>query len=268
MIKAFMKGRETRLGIAVLLLVVCDPLLAFWPNTLRAEDPFTDEIDARVAEEWTGAVELSSELGHALGMSISDFPHVWGNAFGSPAPRGFPPRSELTVDGAFVGAGGAEKVVWSLRDRLSSSVVQVVSGETVVACADYDGMRLDCGERPYQFVGKYAGPIQGVDLPCVWLHPSEDGELLVRVLDLPKTHRVTGYLGLLDGSGKRADVHVEGRFNGRKLFKATVNKDRKIVSIKGVLPSAASGHLELRIRTVDADWRLMCAGVFGVGRDE
>ena len=258
-------GQTGRRGIflmvAFLFLAGVDPLVGLWARSISTEGVLDSLAYSELPASWSGALALEPEIAHALGIPPTGGPGLWGTDPGFDLPQGMPPlfrAEEGDIDsGLFVS--------WSLRDRLSQSVVEVISGDSVEPCAPFDGVRSRCGNKSYEFVGKYAGTIQRLDIPCVWLHPTDRGDLVVRLKGLPKTAGIRGFAGLLDGAGKRADVHLEGRFNSKRVFKSTLSADREFVPLGGDLSDAEAGEFEISVRAKKTDWRLLCVALYGIG---
>jgi len=258
-------GQTGRRGIflmvALLFLAGVDPLVGLWARSISPEEVLESLGYSELFSSGSDVFVLEPVAAHALGVPPIEGPALWGTDPGFDLPEGLPSSSRVR-DGDI--ASGSY-VSWSLRDRLSKSTVEVASRDSVEPCAPFDGMRSRCGSKSYEFVGKYAGTIQGLDIPCVWLHPTEKGALVVRLKGLPVTSQIIGFAGLLDGAGKRADVHLEGRFNSQRIFKSTLNADRKFVSLGSELTDVAAGDFEISVRAKKTDWRLLCVAIYGIG---
>lgn len=152
-----------------------------------------------------------------------------------------------------------ETVLFDLSDQIETAEVHIEPrGEDPVDCP-WMGTRFDCPDADWTWVGDSTEVFAGEPFRCVWAHPVDDAELVIRFPEVTGTH-VTGWYGLTDYAvsipdGGPVRMTLEAGDESDR-FRAHRQTGRR--SLRFALPEDYTGPLEMRISASRPGVRHFC----------
>jgi hypothetical protein len=152
-----------------------------------------------------------------------------------------------------------DRVTGDLSDRLPEALVSIVPQRGEPVPCPWLGDRFDCAEAAWTWVGPTVQTFASEPHSCVWMHPVDDGELVVSYEGVEGTH-VTGWYGLTDyavsipDSGPVRMRLTAGNQTGR--FRAHHQRGRRPVRFQ--LPEGHDGTLEVSVSASRPGVRHFC----------
>jgi len=201
---------------------------------------------------------VSPAVAVAMGSAVPQSPWIFGIQNREVWPAALRPM--------FRAQPKASKIVWNLRQALHRASVILERGKQRTDCDSFDGVRFRCGDRPHEYVGTHAGAFRRFEAACVWMHPHRDEQLILRLPGLPKFDEITGFVGLMDESRKRARVDISILVGGRTVHQKNLDRDNGPHLITAKAPKGTQSDLEIRVKTRDPHRRLLCLDLYGVMR--
>jgi hypothetical protein len=161
------------------------------------------------------------------------------------------------------------RVTADLGDLLPEGLVAVVPQRGEPIPCPWLGDRFDCAQADWTWVGPTVQTFDSQPHRCVWMHPVDDGEVVLSYEGLSGTH-VTGWYGLTDyavalpGGGPVRMRLSAGSEIGR--FRAHDQRGRRPVRFK--FPDDHDGTLEISISASRAGGRHFCWDLQTVESDQ
>jgi hypothetical protein len=156
---------------------------------------------AQLSPPWAPLPALDSDYWVVLGDGV-DLPRL---------PDGYEvlaEREEGVWTWVHVGGGApsprAER--WDLLDALRSAEVAYVDADgTSHACDQWRFGRWTCGLDEWLWIGIAEPTFRGQPRRCVWAHPRENSELVIRATGVPVGERLRGRYGIADSGTDMED---------------------------------------------------------------